>query len=129
MLLPDIPTQAHPWNNEYRISVTTRYTEHGSPRTGIYRRMLRTPLAVPGLGGETPPETGILTDDNATPYVGINAGTLTADERLRMQVIQDLAGEQLLFSLIDMQEEGAAGAEIPAPRCKHQIVLPVFRGP
>ncbi|MCI5158039.1 MAG: DUF4469 domain-containing protein, partial [Candidatus Electrothrix sp. AUS1_2] len=49
LLVPDIPAQDDPWNNEYQVSITTRYTEHGSPRTGIYRRMLRTPLAVPGL--------------------------------------------------------------------------------
>ncbi|MCI5132098.1 MAG: hypothetical protein D3904_11390, partial [Candidatus Electrothrix sp. EH2] len=67
---------------------------------------------VPGLGSTPPPETGILTDDNTTPYVGINGGTLTADERLRIQVIQDVAEEELRFSLLDLQEDGAAGEEV-----------------
>ncbi|MCI5180547.1 MAG: hypothetical protein D3911_14750, partial [Candidatus Electrothrix sp. AW3_4] len=41
--LPDIPTQDNPWNNEYRLSISTHYTEHGTLRTGIYSRKLRTP--------------------------------------------------------------------------------------
>lgn len=127
MLLPDIPPQAHPWNNEYRISVTVRYTEHGSPRTGIYRRLLRTPLAVPGLGDPSPPETGILTDDNDTPYVGVNGGTVTADERLRIQVIQDLQEEELRFSLLDMTEGGAAGDEVTVKE-NGEYILPGFSG-
>ncbi len=127
MLLPDIPAQAHPWNNEYRISVTTRYTQHGSPRTGIYRRMLRTPLVVSILGGETPSDTGILTDDNTTPYVSINGGTLTADERLRIQVIQDVAEEELRFNLLDLHEDGAAGETVVVTQ-NGSYSLPGFPG-
>ena len=40
-MMPDVPSQAQPWHNEYRLSLTTRYTEHGSPRTGIYKLLLR----------------------------------------------------------------------------------------
>ncbi|XOF32799.1 MAG: DUF4469 domain-containing protein [Candidatus Electrothrix sp. YB6] len=127
LVVPDIPAQANPWNNEYTVTVTTQYTEHGTERSGTYQRRLRTPLAVPGLGGATPPETGILTGSAATAHVGINAGTLTADERLRIQVIQDLPGEQLLFSLIDMKEEGAAGAEIPVTG-NGEYIIPGFAG-
>ena len=113
LLAPDIPAQANPWNKEYTISVTTQYTEHGTPRTGTYQRMLRTPLVLPGLGLPLPPETGILTGSAAVALVGVNGGTVSADERLRMQVIQDLVEEQLLFSLIDMQDGGAGGAAVP----------------
>ena len=127
MLLPDIPAQAHPWNNEYRVSATTRYTEHGSPRTGIYRRMLRTPLAVPIPGNGETPNTGILTDDHATPYVSITSGTLSADELLRIQVIQDVAEEELRFSLLDMTEGGASGVEVSVTE-NGTFTLPGFAG-
>jgi len=127
LLAPEIPAQANPWNNEYTVSVTTHYTEHGTERTGTYQRMLRTPLAVPGLGNPSPPETGILTGSAAVPYVGINAGTVSADERLRIQVIQDLAAERLLFSLIDMKDGGAGGAEIPVIQ-NGEYIIPGFSG-
>jgi len=107
MFMPDIPAQAQPWNNEYTVSVTTRYTEHGTPRTGSYERMLRTPLAVT-LGDEA----GILTGNADSAFVSVTGGTASADERLRVQVIQDLAEEQLVFSLLDMKEGGAAGAAV-----------------
>ena len=126
-LLPDIPAQDDPWNNEYRITLSTRYTEHGNLRTNIYRNRLRTPLAVPGLGLPTPPETGILTGSAAVPYVGVNGGTVTADERLRIQVVQDLLDERLLFNLIDMHEGGAAGAEVVVTE-NGEYILPGFAG-
>ena len=112
ILIPSIPAQDDPWNNEYTLSVSMRYTEHGTLRTGTYRRRLRSILTVPGLGLPSPPETGILTGNAAAAYVGINGGTVTADERLRIQVIQDVAEERLLFSLLDMTEGGAAGEEV-----------------
>ena len=125
LLVPDIPSQANPWNNEYRVSITTRYTEHGTARTGLYQRMLRTPLTVPGLGSPSPPETGILTDNSATPYVGVNGGTVSADERLRIQVIQDLAEGALFFSLLDMQEDGAKGTAIEVMQ-NGEYIIPGF---
>ena len=127
LLVPDIPAQDNPWNNEYRVSVTTQYTEHGTPRTGLYRRRLRTPLTIPGLGSPSPPETGILTGNNATAHVGINAGTVSEDTRLRIQVVQDLVEERLLFNLIDMQEDGAAGEEV-AVKQNGEYILPGFSG-
>jgi hypothetical protein len=108
MLMPEIPVQSQPWNNEYTVSITTRYTAHGTPRTGIYERMLRTPLTVNGF---TEP-TGILTGSAAEAYVSVIGGTVSADTKLRIQVIQDLAEERLLFSLLDMKEGGAAGASV-----------------
>jgi hypothetical protein len=112
MLMPDVPAQAHPWNNEYTISLTTHYTEHGTPRTGTYERMLRTPLALTNFGHPNPPEVGILTGNAASAYVSVTGGTVSADTTLRIQVLQDLVEEQLLFSLLDMKEGGTAGAEV-----------------
>lgn len=43
MLMPQVPEQDNPWNNEYRISVNTHYSEHGTLRSGTYGRMLRAP--------------------------------------------------------------------------------------
>ena len=126
-IMPDIPAQTDPWNNEYLLSVSTRYTAHGSLRTSIYHRRLRTPLAVPGLGLPSPPETGILTDKNPTAYAGINAGTVSADERLRIQVIQEVQEGRLLFSLLDMREGGAAGDEVIITQ-NGEYILPGFAG-
>ena len=123
MLMPDVPAQAQPWNNEYTISVTTHYTEHGTPRTGTYERMLRTPLTINGFGEET----GILTDNAAAPYVALTGGTASEDTRLRVQVLQDLTEEQLLFSLLDMKEGGTAGATVMV-RQNGDYTLPGFSG-
>jgi hypothetical protein len=49
LTVPHIPAQANPWNNEYTVSITTRYTEHGSLRTGTYGRKLRSPLTASDL--------------------------------------------------------------------------------
>lgn len=111
LLVPHIPVQADPWNNEHTISLSTRYTEKGTLRTGIYRRKLRSPLLVSGFGS---PEmaVGILTGGAATPYVTITGGTLTADETLRIQAAFDTADNRLLLSLLDMRENGAAGEAV-----------------
>jgi len=112
LLVPDIPVQDDPWNNEYQVSITTQYTEHGTSRTGTYRRRLRTPLTVSGLGNPEPPETGILTGNAAAPYVRAAGATMTADETLRIQAVLDLREDRLLLNLLDMKEEGAAGTEV-----------------
>ncbi len=112
MLMPEIPAQAHPWNNEYTIAVTTHYTEHGTPRTGIYELMLRTPLTLSNFDHPNPPEVGILTGSAASPYVTATGGSVSADTTLRIQVLQDLQEERLLFSLLDMKKGGAEGTEL-----------------
>jgi hypothetical protein len=127
LLAPDIPAQSHPWNNEHTISLTTQYTEHGTPRTGTYQRRLRSPLAVPNMGHPHPPETGILTGSAAAPYAVVSGGSVSANERLRIQVIQDLSAERLLFSPIDMKADGADGAEIPVTQ-NGEYILPGFAG-
>lgn len=126
-LLPDIPAQPDPWNNEYILTISTRYTEHGTLRTGIYRRMLRTPLTVPGLGNPSPPETGILTGSSAIAYVGINGGIVTADETLRIQVVLNIHENRLYFSLLDMQDEGQEGDAVSVT-ANGEYILPGFSG-
>ncbi len=108
ILIPDIPAQANPWNNEYQIAIATHYTENGTLRTGIYRRKLRTPLTVERMGHPNPPEVGILTDKAAAPYVNVTGGTLSADETVRIQALLEHDGS-LSISLLDMNEDGRTG--------------------
>ena len=112
LVVPDIPAQANPWNNEYTVSVSTRYTEHGTVRTGSYERMLRSPLTLTDFGHPNPPETGILTGGANSPYVTVTGGTVTTDETLRIQAVLDIHAGHLLFSLLDMTEGGAVGPAI-----------------
>ena len=127
LLVPDIPAQAQPWNNECSLSITTQYTEHGTPRTGIYRRRLRSPLLVERMGHPNPPETGILSGNGASPLVSVTGGTVSADERLRIQAVLDVQADRLLFSLLDMKENGAAGAEAAAA-ANGELTLQGFSG-
>jgi len=127
LLMPEIPAQAQPWNNEYTVSVSVRYSEHGTLRTGTYSRMLRTPLTVPGLSLPIVPETGILTDSSPLAYVSINGGNVSADTMLRVQVIQDLADNRLLFSLLDMTEGGLVANEVAVTQ-NGEYILPGFSG-
>jgi hypothetical protein len=127
ILIPTVPAQDDPWNNEYTLSLSVRYTEHGTLRTAAYRRRLRSPLTVPDMGHPNPPETGILTGSAAAPNVLITGGTVTADERLRIQVLQDLTENRLLFSLLDIREGGATGEEV-AVTANGAYSLPGFAG-
>ena len=123
VLMPDVPDQANPWNNEYRLSLTTRYTEHGTLRTGTYKRRLRSPLTVTSFT----PATGILTDTADTPYVRLTDGTLSAPTSLRIQVLQDLTQEELLFSLLDMKAKGEQGDQVTVT-ANGEYILPGFSG-
>ena len=125
LVVPHIPPQSNPWNNEYTVSVTTRYTEHGSLRTGTYGRKLRSPLIVSGIG--TGVSIGILTDNASSPYVSITGGTVTAAERLRIQVDYNLQADQLSFSLIALQDGGATGVMVPVT-AKGEYTLTGFSG-
>lgn len=111
-LLPDIPSQNDPWNNEYILSLNTQYTENGTLRTGIYERRLRTPLTLTNFGHPNPPDVGILTDKATTPHVTVTGGALSADETVRIQVVLDLHDSSLSFNLLDMTEGGKAGAAV-----------------
>jgi hypothetical protein len=100
-LMPDVPSQTQPWHNEYRLSITTTYTEN-------YKRMLRTMLAVT-IGSNS----GILSSSGTTPLVTVSGGTLAAEgARLRIQVVLHPQDGDLRFNLIDMEEGGKAGDEV-----------------
>jgi hypothetical protein len=106
LVVPEIPSQSDPWNNEYRVSVSTRYTAHGSLRTGTYQRLLRTPLAV-SLGNDD----GILSGAEAdAPLARVTDGQLTGQSaRVRVQAALNAQDGKLRLNLLDMREGGAAG--------------------
>lgn len=106
LVVPEIPSQPDPWNNEYRVSVSTRYTAHGSLRTGTYQRLLRTPLAV-SLGNNDGILSGAETD---APLARVTGGQLNGDSaRVRVQAAIDGLTGELRLNLLDMREGGATG--------------------
>ena len=108
IVVPKVPHQADLWNNEYRVSVSTRYTERGSLRTGTYSRRLRSPLSVTLGSGD-----GILSGAGTVPLVTVTGGTLTAaNARVRVQAVLNAQDGDLRLSLLDMTEGGAEGDEI-----------------
>jgi hypothetical protein len=125
LLVPNIPAQDAPWNNEYNLTVTTQYSENGSLRSGTYRRKLRTPLTWDGLPHEG--GIGILTGSAEVPYVTIESGTVAADEMFRIQAMIDSRTGTLLMNLIDMQEGGTTGETVAIP-ANGDYVLPGFSG-
>jgi len=122
ILMPDIPAQDALWNNEYSVSISTRYSKHGSLRTGIYRRKLRTPIAWDGTDG-----TGMLTGSAEVPYVTISSGADVSDGMLRVQAIYDVHTDVLLLSLLDMTESGTAGVAVPVS-ANGEVTLQGFSG-
>ncbi len=110
LVVPDIPEQTDPWNNEYTVSVSTHYTEHGTLRTGTFQRKLRSPLLITGFGSAE--GDGILTGGTNNPNVTITDGTAAGDGMVRVQVILNLHEGDLLFNLLDMTEEGEAGEAV-----------------
>jgi hypothetical protein len=121
LLVPEIPAQTAPWNNEYRVSVSARYTAHGSLRTGTYQRLLRTPLAISLTAGG-----GILSGSETSPLVRVTGGQLTgASARVRIQAAINAQDGRLRLSLLDMSEGGAAG---DAVRVTHDsaVTLPGY---
>ncbi|MDU9048496.1 MAG: hypothetical protein Q3M30_06575 [Candidatus Electrothrix sp. Rat3] len=112
MLMPQVPEQDNPWNNEYRISVNTHYSEHGTLRSGTYGRMLRAPLTLSGFGNPDQPEVGMLTGSADSPYVSAVGSTVTAGEILRIQALHDVQQDKILFNLLDMEESGKTGGVV-----------------
>ncbi|CAK8721411.1 DUF4469 domain-containing protein [Candidatus Electronema halotolerans] len=112
VLVPDIPAQDAPFNNEYTLSLSTRPTGHGSPRTGIYSRRLRSPLTLSNFGHPNPPEVGILSSNSASPLASVTGGSVAADEMLRIQAVFDIRNSVLLLGLLGMKEDGPAGAAV-----------------
>ena len=105
LVVPTIPAQPDPWNNEYRVSVSTHYTAHGSLRTGMYQQFLRTPLAIDPIGNN-----GILSGAETTPLVLVtNVQPAGVSARVRIQAVLNAQDGQLYLSLLDMSKGGAAG--------------------
>jgi hypothetical protein len=112
ILVPDIPMQNESWQNEYLLSLSTRYSEHGTPRTGMYRQRLRSVLLINGLSH--PSGIGILSSSEADlPYVSLLSATASASEMLRIQAVFDIKNNWLLLNLISMQEDGPMGEAVP----------------
>uniref|UniRef100_UPI004057510C hypothetical protein n=1 Tax=Candidatus Electronema sp. TaxID=2698783 RepID=UPI004057510C len=110
VVLPSVPNQPEPWNNEYVVSLSTHYTEHGTLRTGSYRRRLRTPLVINGLSFET--GTGVLSGSGSAPFARITDGTAAASQMLRIQAALDIADGHIEMTLLDMKEGGKAGQPV-----------------
>ncbi|MCI5120646.1 MAG: hypothetical protein D3908_05545 [Candidatus Electrothrix sp. AUS4] len=127
LLVPHIPAQDDPWNNEYTLSLSTRYTEHGSIRTGTYDNRLRSPLTLSGFGANNPQEVGILTGNAPAPYVTATSAEMTADERIRIQAILNLTDNRLTLSLQAMEKRGTAGDAVTVPG-NGTYTLPGFSG-
>ena len=126
-IVPHIPPQDNPWNNEYTVAVKSRYTEHGTVRTGIYSHKLRTILSVAGLGGDPPPETGILSGNHDAALVNVIGADMSNDTRLRIQVEYNSTRDWLVFSLLDMQRGGVVGPGVTA-QANGEYEVPGFAG-
>ena len=108
LVVPEIPVQPEPWNNEYRVSVAVRDSGHGSLRTGIYPRLLRTPLSII-LGRDN----GILSGAGVKPLVRATGGRLSGEiARVRIQAILSALDGHLRLNLLDMNEYGTVGDAI-----------------
>jgi hypothetical protein len=124
LVVPEIPSQTQPYNNEYRVLISTRYTAHGTLRTGTYQRLLRTPLVVQ-LGSND----GILSGVEASaPLVRVTGGQLSAEgARVRIQAAINAQDGQLRFNLLDMNEGGSAGNAV-AVTANGAYTLPGYAG-
>ena len=123
IIMPDIPARPQPWNNEYTVSISTYYSEHGTLRTGTYGRMLRAPLTISQVNHPNPQGIGILTGNAASPYVSIIGGSVTAEETVRIQAVFDARADVLLFRLLDMEEGGAVGTAVTVTANGEQTLL------
>jgi hypothetical protein len=111
LIVPKVTTQTDFWNNEYSISLSTRYTEHGSIRTGTYSKMLRTPLKI-DLGENH--NVGILSGPEDAPLVEVTAVDMANVESawVRIQALLSAHDGELRLSLLDMTEGGNVGNAI-----------------
>lgn len=126
ILVPSIPAQDELWQNEYTVSISTRYTSHGSPRTGTYHRRLRSVLLIERLAYETGP--GILSASTAAaPCASFESAIATAPELVRIQAVFDIRNNWLLLNLLSLQEDGPAGAAVTVT-FSSSVTLPGFTG-
>jgi hypothetical protein len=108
LIVPTFAAQTDVWNNEYTLSISTRYTKHGSLRTGVYNRPLRTPLTIDFSENHY---VGMLSGPQDGPLVEAVVAELVAAESVRVRIqaaINPLDGE-LRLSLLDMTEGGSVG--------------------
>lgn len=127
IIVPTIPAQTNPWNNEYLVSLSTKYSENGTIRTGTTQRRLRTPITVSGIAHTESIDVGMLTGNATEPYVTLISCGLEQDENIRVQVVVDSLSGHLRFRLLDMHEDGNAGDEVVAS-ANGQINLAGFSG-
>lgn len=127
LVVPHIPIQDDPWNNEYLVSLNTRYTEHGTVRTGTYGRRLRSPLVLSGFSTKKPEEVGLLTGAAAAPYVVATAAKMSSEVQIRLQAVLDLTDNRLSLSLLAMEKRGRAGDAVTVPG-NGIYTLPGFSG-
>lgn len=111
LIVPQFLAQTDVWNNEYLLSITTRYTEHGTLRTGVYGTPLRTPLTIDFSENHF---VGMLSGAHAAPLVEATVAEVIAVEsvRVRIQAIINSIDGKLRLSLLDMTEGGSVGDEV-----------------
>lgn len=110
LLLPQLPEQDNPWNNEFTLTLTARYSQRGSLRSCTYRRRLRSPIVWDGEEHED--GVGMLTGSANAPYVTISSGDGVTDGVLRVQAAYDAGSGGLLLSLRSLDVDGPTGTAV-----------------
>lgn len=102
--LSNVPSQTNSWNNEYQATVTTRYTENGSLRSGTYSSYLRCDLTI--SSGALP--KGILSSNENAALANVTAVTgATANIRICADV--NAQDDILRLWMADMTQDGEIG--------------------
>jgi hypothetical protein len=96
-------SQTDPWNNEWQVSVTTRYTENGSLRTGTYNRYLRAPLTI----SHSALPKGCLSSGETAALANVTDNT--GNETIRICADVNAQDDILRFWLTGMTQDSAVG--------------------
>ena len=126
LIVPQFVAQTDVWNNEYRLSITTRYTDHGNLRTGTYILPLRAPLTI-DLGENH--YVGMLSGAHTAPLVEATAAEVVAvpSVQVRIQAVLNALDGKLHLSLLDMTEGGSVGDTVTVS-ADGAYTLPGFAG-
>lgn len=126
LIVPQFAAQTDVWNNEYLLSITTRYTDHGSLRTGVYNRPLRTPLTI-DLGENH--YVGMLSGAQTAPLVEATAVEVVAVDSalVRIQAVLNALDGKLRLSLLDITEGSSVGDAVTVS-ANGEYTLPGFAG-
>lgn len=126
LIVPAFAAQTDFWNNEYTLSISTRYTEHGSVRTGIYSRPLRAPLTI-DMGENQ--NIGMLSGAQDAPLVEATAVDVDGEDAalVRIQAVLNALDGKLRLSLLDMTEGGSVGDAVLVS-ADGEYTLPGFAG-